>query len=187
MAFAKLGDMPAWAQRREPATGKRLSSGSSCGIRDDHDVIERVSRHDFRNCREWWSNGSRGRAPIVRYHENAEDGAKAIAAITPTLDAAKLWHFEKLMQRVSKEMNGQFAAKAALDVALMDWIGKKMNVPLYQLFGLDPGDAPVTMFSIGIHTPEITKQKVREAEAFPVLKIKVGLDTDEERWPLCAA
>ena len=54
-----------------------------------------------------------------------------------------------------------------------------MNVPLYQLFGLDPGDAPVTTFSIGIDTPEITKQKVREAEAFPVLKIKVGLDTDE--------
>ena len=49
----------------------------------------------------------------------------------------------------------------------MDWIGKKMNVPLYRLFGLDPGDAPVTTFSIGIDTPEITKQKVREAGGVP--------------------
>ncbi|HEV2396505.1 MAG TPA: dipeptide epimerase [Candidatus Sulfotelmatobacter sp.] len=118
-------------------------------------------------------------APIVRYHENAEDGAKAIASITAALEAANLWQYEKLMEQISQEMSGQFAAKAALDVALMDWIGQKMNVPLYRLFGLDAADTPVTTFSIGIDTPEITKQKVREAEAFPVLKIKVGLATDE--------
>ena len=118
-------------------------------------------------------------APIVRYHENAEDGKKAIAAILPLLQAANPWHFEKTMAEVSRVMAGQFAAKAALDIALMDWVGKKMNVPLYQLFGLDPADTPITTFSIGIDTPEITRQKVREAEPFPVLKIKVGLDTDE--------
>jgi len=61
----------------------------------------------------------------------------------------------------------------------MDWVGKKLNVPLYRFFGLDPTETPVTTFSIGIDTPEITRQKVREAEAFPVLKIKVGLSTDE--------
>jgi len=118
-------------------------------------------------------------APIVRYHENAEDGAKAIAEIVPALQHANLWQFEKLMHQISQSVDGQFAAKAALDVALMDWIGQRMNVPLYRLCGLDPWDAPVTTFSIGIDTPEITKQKVKDAEAFPVLKIKVGLDTDE--------
>ena len=76
-------------------------------------------------------------------------------------------------------MDGQYAAKAAIDIALMDWVAKKLGVPLYRYFGLDPKDAPVTTFSIGIDTPEITRQKVREAEAYPVLKIKVGLDTDE--------
>jgi L-alanine-DL-glutamate epimerase-like enolase superfamily enzyme len=38
----------------------------------------------------------------------------------------------------------------------------------------------VTTFSIGIDTPEITRQKMREAEDFPVLKVKVGLKSDEE-------
>ena len=52
-------------------------------------------------------------------------------------------------------------------------------MPLYKLFGLDPADAPVTDFSIGIDTPEITRQKTREAADFPVLKVKVGLRTDE--------
>jgi L-Ala-D/L-Glu epimerase len=46
-------------------------------------------------------------------------------------------------------------------------------------FGLDPAAAPVNTFCIGIDTPEITRQKMREAEQFPVLKIKVGLKTDE--------
>jgi L-alanine-DL-glutamate epimerase-like enolase superfamily enzyme len=83
------------------------------------------------------------------------------------------------MAQISHEMPGQFEAKAALDIALLDWVGKKMNIPLYQLLGLDPADTPITTFSIGIDTPETTKKKVIEAEPFPVLKIKVGLDSDE--------
>src|SRR5665213_2265208 len=63
--------------------------------------------------------------------------------------------------------------------ALMDWNGKKLGVPLYRYFGLDPKDAPVTTFSIGIDNPATTKAKVEEAAQFPVLKIKVGLDSDE--------
>src|SRR5436190_7445188 len=61
----------------------------------------------------------------------------------------------------------------------MDWGGQKLGVPLYTYFGLDPKDAPLTTFSIGIDTPEITRQKTKEAEAYPVLKVKVGLSTDE--------
>ena len=61
----------------------------------------------------------------------------------------------------------------------MDWVGQKLGIPLYSYFGLDPKDAPVTTFSIGIDTPEITKQKTLEAAAYPVLKVKVGLKTDE--------
>ena len=89
------------------------------------------------------------------------------------------WQFEKLLGEIFRRVPGQYAAKAALDIALMDWVGQKLGVPLYRFFGLDPNDAPITTFSIGIDTPEVTRQKVREAEAFPVLKIKVGLDTDE--------
>ncbi len=118
-------------------------------------------------------------APIVRYHESAEDGKKAIESISPFLQGVNPWQFEKVMAEVSQKVQGQFAAKAALDVALMDWVGKKLNVPLYRMLGLDPNDTPITTFSVGIDNPESTRQKVLEAEAFPVLKIKVGLNTDE--------
>jgi L-alanine-DL-glutamate epimerase-like enolase superfamily enzyme len=83
------------------------------------------------------------------------------------------------MAEVFGRVDGQNAAKAAIDIALMDWFGQKLGVPLYTYFGLDAADAPVTTFSIGIDNPEVTRQKVREAAAFPVLKIKVGLATDQ--------
>ena len=118
-------------------------------------------------------------APIVRYQESAETALKAIDAVKAMLASADPWQFAKVLERVFGSIQGQYAARAAIDIALMDWVGQKFGVPLYRYFGLDPKDAPVTTFSIGIDTPEITRQKVREAEAYPVLKIKVGLDTDE--------
>jgi L-alanine-DL-glutamate epimerase-like enolase superfamily enzyme len=118
-------------------------------------------------------------APIVRYQENAAGARQAAESVRDLVTAADPWEFEKLHAEIARRLSGQYAAQAALDIAVMDWVGQKLGIPLYCYFGLDPGDAPVTTFSIGIDTPEITRQKVREAEAFPVLKIKVGLDTDE--------
>jgi L-alanine-DL-glutamate epimerase-like enolase superfamily enzyme len=118
-------------------------------------------------------------APIVRYHEDARSAQAAVDSVRDLLVSADPWHFSKIMAQVFRRIEGQYAAKAAIDIALMDWVGQKLGIPLYRYFGLDPRDAPVTTFSIGIDTPEITRQKVREAEPFPVLKVKVGLATDE--------
>jgi L-alanine-DL-glutamate epimerase-like enolase superfamily enzyme len=118
-------------------------------------------------------------APIVRYRENAEGAWHAVESVQDLLDAADPWQFAKIMQQVFARVDGEWAGKAAIDIALMDWVGQKLGVPLYRYFGLDARDTPVTTFSIGIDNPEATRQKVREAADFPVLKIKVGLDTDE--------
>jgi L-alanine-DL-glutamate epimerase-like enolase superfamily enzyme len=118
-------------------------------------------------------------APIPRYRENPITGRKALEGLRDYITTTDPWQFSKLLSEVFRRIEGQYAAKAALDIALMDWVGQKLGVPLYRYFGLDPKDAPVTTFSIGIDTPEMTRKKVDEAAPFPVLKIKVGLDTDE--------
>jgi L-Ala-D/L-Glu epimerase len=118
-------------------------------------------------------------APIVRYHENAESAERAIESVRGALTAADPYQFAKVMADVFHRIEGEYAAKAAIDIALMDWLGKKLGIPLFTYFGLDRADAPMTTFSIGIDNPEVTRQKVREAAAYPILKIKVGLDTDE--------
>ena len=118
-------------------------------------------------------------APIVRYNENAALARQAVESVRDLLASADPLHFSKLLDEVFRRVDGQYAAKAAIDIALMDWVTQKLGVPLCRYFGLDPRDSPVTTFSIGIDTPEKTRQKVREAAPFPVLKIKVGLGTDE--------
>jgi L-alanine-DL-glutamate epimerase-like enolase superfamily enzyme len=119
-------------------------------------------------------------APIVRYKEDAVGARAAVESVRSLFEAGDPWQYDKLLGAIFAKIEGQWAAKAAIDIALMDWVGQRLGVPLYRFFGLDPADAPVTTFSIGIDTPEVTRQKVKEAEAFPVLKVKVGLATDEE-------
>ena len=118
-------------------------------------------------------------AGIVRYQQSALGGQKALEALLPLIASADPYSYEKLLKDLDRRLPGQRAALAAVDLALLDWLGKRLGVPVYRLFGLDPKDTAVTNMSIGIDTPEITRQKVREAEDFPVLKVKVGLATDE--------
>jgi len=72
------------------------------------------------------------------------------------------------------------AAKASVDIALHDLVGKLMNQPWYNIWGYDKNKTPFTSFTIGIDTPDVVRQKTKEAEEFKVLKVKLGRDTDKE-------
>jgi L-alanine-DL-glutamate epimerase-like enolase superfamily enzyme len=55
-----------------------------------------------------------------------------------------------------------------------------MNQPWHAIWGYDKEKTPNTSFTIGIDTPEVVKQKTKEAEIYKVLKVKLGRDTDKE-------
>ncbi len=119
-------------------------------------------------------------APIVRYHESAAEAKNLVDALRPWLEGVDPWQYTKVLSELFRKLEGHFAAKAAVDIALLDWVSQRAGVPLWKFLGLDKNDAPLTTFSIGIDKAEVIRQKVKEAEPFPVLKIKVGLDNDEE-------
>lgn len=120
-------------------------------------------------------------APIIRYKEYPDQAKQAIDSVRDVILSENPIYFEKLLGKVRTHLGeNQHAAMSAIDIAIMDWVTKKRNVPLYAHFGLDPADASLSDFSIGIDTPEITKQKTLEAADYPILKVKVGLNTDEE-------
>ncbi len=74
--------------------------------------------------------------------------------------------------------DGPAPARAALDLALHDRIGKKFNLPLYQLFGL-PKPAPVpTAFTISISSLEEMAQMAADRPQYPIIKLKLGSDDD---------
>lgn len=74
---------------------------------------------------------------------------------------------------------GDSAAKAAVDIALHDLVGKLLGQPWWRIWGLDASKAPDTTFTIGIDTPEVVREKTLECkDKFNILKVKVGLDND---------
>lgn len=75
---------------------------------------------------------------------------------------------------------GNAAAKASVDIALHDLLGKIMNQPWYNIWGINKDKTPFTTFTIGIDTPDVVIQKVREAEEYKILKVKLGRDNDKE-------
>ncbi len=91
------------------------------------------------------------------------------------------FRMEDILDYVDGLSEGDSAAKAAIDIALHDLVGKLLGVPWYKIWGLDPAKAPSTTFTIGIDTPDVVREKTLEAAGkFNILKVKVGLDTDEE-------
>ncbi|MCQ2185974.1 MAG: dipeptide epimerase [Bacteroidales bacterium] len=88
---------------------------------------------------------------------------------------------EDILAYVDSLSPGDEPAKAAVDIALHDLVGKLMGQPWYRIWGLNPAKAPSTTFTIGIDTPEIVREKTLEcAERFNILKVKVGLDSDAQ-------
>jgi L-alanine-DL-glutamate epimerase-like enolase superfamily enzyme len=118
-------------------------------------------------------------APSTRYGQSAGSAERALMSIEGAL-LEPAAHIEDVLERAAGRLAGEWASLAALDVALHDLLGKRLGAPLYALLGLDPRKTPVTSYTIGIDTPEIVAEKIREAEGFPVLKIKLGLENDRE-------
>lgn len=91
------------------------------------------------------------------------------------------FRLEEILGYVDSLSPGDNAAKAAIDIALHDLVGKLMGQPWWRIWGLDPSKAPDTTFTIGIDTAAVVRQKTLEcAEKFNILKVKVGLDNDRE-------
>ncbi|MGD9488281.1 MAG: dipeptide epimerase [Calditrichaceae bacterium] len=119
-------------------------------------------------------------APNIRYGENPDLTVSKMEDAVSVLETVDFFHYTEAGQLLDHSISGQSCAKAALDMALMDWIGKSAGLPLYKFFGLNPDRIPATSFSIGIDSKENVIKKVESAKDFPVLKIKVGYDGDEE-------
>ena len=91
------------------------------------------------------------------------------------------FQLEDILAYVDGLSEGDAPAKAAIDIALHDLVGKLIGQPWWRLWGLDAAKAPSTTFTIGIDTPEVVREKTLEcADSFNILKVKVGLDSDEE-------
>jgi L-alanine-DL-glutamate epimerase-like enolase superfamily enzyme len=118
-------------------------------------------------------------APIARYNETAESAAAFMDKARPVLDR-DLRDYAVRFREIENLAPGEHAAKAALDMAVLDWVAKSLGVPLWRLLGLGRDKVVTTTYSIGIDEVPVMQQKVRDAAAFGVYKIKVGTPDDRK-------
>jgi L-alanine-DL-glutamate epimerase-like enolase superfamily enzyme len=128
---------------------------------------------------EGWGEAS----PQPFYGETADTVLAALPRLADALQSATNgdpFALEAADAALHRALAHNGAARAAVSAALHDLVGKRLGVPVWKLWGLDPAAAPRSSFTIGIDSLEVMRQKVREAAAYPILKIKVGTDRDRE-------
>ena len=121
-----------------------------------------------------------GEASMVPYMgESIQSAATYLARV----DVARLrypFNFDEIIQYLDNIAPGNPAIKAAIDIALHDLDGKIKEQPCWKLLGSDPAKMPVTSYTIGIDTPEVLLEKLKDGEACKVIKVKLGRDRDKE-------
>ena len=110
-------------------------------------------------------------APIYYWSETADSALSFLTDEAPKLVGDDPFALEGVGQRLAAHP-GEQGAKAALDAALHDWIGKRLGQPLWRLLGLEPLGPP-TSYTIGLDTLAGTVERVRRAQGFDVLKLKL--------------
>ena len=192
--FLKLSGALAAGSLVSPASGLAQALGAGGGkTRVSVKLLDLQLRHAWGLSRGTWTTrrnayvkierdgiiGIGEAAPIARYEETAESAAAFIEKARPLLER-DLWAYAARWNELDALAPGQHAAKAACDMALYDWVGKKLGVPLWKLLGLGRDSALTTTYSIGIDEVPVMQQKVREAADFGVYKIKVGSRDDRK-------
>jgi L-Ala-D/L-Glu epimerase len=160
----------------------------------DVEILELHTRHPFVIARGGQSehrtvwvkltdgdgNEGWGEAAPSKFYGETADTVMAALRVYGTMLPADPFQLEEAEARWGAGLRGNAAARAALSAALHDLVGKRMGVPLYRFWGLDPCAAPTSTYTIGLDEPDRIKAKVLEAEQFPILKVKLGTDRDLE-------
>ena len=119
-------------------------------------------------------------APNRFYGETADTALGALARLEPIVEAADPWAIEDTEAELNRALRFNGSVKSAISAALHDLAGKRLGVPVYKLWGLDPARAPFSSFTIAIASSDAElRERIAQAAEYPVLKIKLGTDRDE--------
>ncbi|MFH0981931.1 MAG: dipeptide epimerase [Planctomycetota bacterium] len=118
-------------------------------------------------------------APSPYYGQSCESVEATLAEAAPLLGDDP-FRVILIVDRLLERFGDQTAAVAAIDMALHDWIGRKLGMPVWRWLGLDPTLTPPTSYTIGLTELQDLPARVAEATGFRSLKLKVGARDDEQ-------
>ncbi len=145
----------------------RRSRKQTLWVRFDHEGVE------------GWGEA----APSDLYGQSLESAEAALDRAAGLLSGDP-FDVPRLVIRLLEHLDDQRAAVAAVDAALHDWAGKRLGRPVIDLLDFRAADHPLTSYTIGIGSPEQTEAAARDAVGYPIWKVKVGTDTEEQTLAL---
>ena len=141
-----------------------------------HEIVSLRTRHAFTIAR---GGGSEYRVNLVTitdddgafgvgeanpsrfYGENPDTTAVVLDQFATILEKANAWSLDAIELEMGKMWRGNGSAKSAVMSALYDLMGKRLGVPLYKMWGLDPAKAPLSSFTIGVAPEAELRLKVQ--------------------------
>jgi L-Ala-D/L-Glu epimerase len=133
-------------------------------------IIVKILENDT----EGWGEGSP--FGVGNYRQTTEVIRNDLQKITTVLESFNPWQFQEL-EAILTEYQICSAAKAAIDMAVYDWIGKTVGLPLWQLWGLNKNNIVPTSVTIGINSPEGAAARAKDWLEYmdvQLLKVKLG-------------
>lgn len=121
-----------------------------------------------------------GEASMPPYLGESHETSTAFLSKVDLTKFASPFLMEDILSYVDKLVPGNYAAKASVDIALHDLVGKLMKQPWYKIWGLNPARTPDISFTIGMDKPDVVRIKVKEAAPYKILKVKLGHGNDKE-------
>lgn len=118
-------------------------------------------------------------SPSHYYGETPEMVAVALEQWAPVLGDDP-FALDAIEERMRLRLQGHGAAHAAIEMALHDWIGKKLGLPVWKWFGLDATRVPVSCVTLGMAELEEMERKLESVADFPRIKVKLGAPGDVE-------
>jgi L-alanine-DL-glutamate epimerase-like enolase superfamily enzyme len=126
------------------------------------------------------SSGWGEAAPSKFYGETADTVVQVLPILAKAIEGMDGWSLEAMEHALARAIRFNGSARAGVSAALHDLAGKRLGVPLFKLWGLDPAASPPSSFTISIAPDEETlRARVAEAKQYPVLKLKLGTKWDE--------
>ncbi len=129
---------------------------------------------------EWEGITGYGEASMPPYLGESHETATKFLSSLNLAQFKDPFRLEEILDYVDNALPGNCAAKASVDIALHDLVGKLLNQPWYRIWGYAAENTPLTTFTIGIDKKEEVIAKTKEAYPFKILKIKIGGGNDEE-------
>lgn len=122
-----------------------------------------------------------GEASMPPYLGESHESVLAfLKSVSPIIEHCKNpFDVEALLKEIDLFAPNNSAAKASIDIALHDLIGKLQNKPCWQLFGADKNNAPYTTYTLGMDEPEVVKQKIEDGTDYKILKVKLNGENDK--------